>query len=515
LSDSTHTGQWWAPSSKHAKRTALGTAAIVIALSLITWTVWASPSNPVSTAVHHALGVDTAAEKTAKKAATAEALQAKLDAAQKQIWKLQGQLQSANASGASRADQIANLQQQLSSAQSSLGQAKAQALAASASGSKASGSGSGGGSGHGGSGAHVASTKPAATGNSGPSKNPTSSTPAAPTKAEVLAQQSRWYGLYTAQSPFNWAEYDQVSKQVGTATNMDGYFQGFDQAFNASAVQRSWANGRLPVMTWETTPSQSGNDAPYIPGYTNADIMNPAKFGTYIKDYADAIAANGQPMVIRFDHEMNGSWYNWSEDAQNPADGSYPNAKGSYVAMWQYVHDIFQAEGANDYVIWDWSPTRIDDLSPNKNSVKLSQAHMDVSYPGDEYVDWVGMSGYYRKSTTAPTFDTTFGATLAQLRALPHTTGAKPIFLAEVGATETGGTGQKAKWMTSLFDSLAQPSNDDIIGFAYFSEVATTYVDGVRSTNDWRLNSRADSLAAFVAGIKRTDTDFDLQEVTP
>ncbi|KQO64962.1 glycoside hydrolase family 26 protein [Curtobacterium sp. Leaf261] len=513
MSDSTHSGSWWAPSSTHAKRTALGTAAIVIALSLITWTVWASPSNPVSTAVHHALGVDTAAEKTARKAASADALQNRLDAAQKQIWKLEGQLQSANASGSSRADQIAKLQQQLQSAQASLGQATA--AAASATGAKASAAGSGG-SGSGGSGqggAHAVSTKPAASGTSGPSKEPTTVTPAAPTKAEVLAQQSRWYGLYTAQSPFNWAEYDQVSQQVGTATNMTGYFQGFDQAFNASAVQRSWANGRLPVMTWETTPALSGNDAPYIEGYTNADIMDPAKFGAYIKSYADAIAANGQPMVLRFDHEMNGSWYNWSEDAQAP-DGSYPNAKGSYAAMWKYVHTIFQDEGANDYVIWDWSPTRIDDLSPKASSPKLTQAHMDNNYPGDAYVDWVGMSGYYRKSTTPPTFATTFAATLAQLRALPHTTGTKPIFLAEIGATETGGTGQKAKWMTSLFDSLAAPENRDVIGFAYFSETATTYVDGVRSTNDWRLNSRPDSLAAFSTGIKRTDTDFDLQEVT-
>jgi beta-mannanase len=499
LSDSTHSGSWWAPSSKHAKRTALGTAAIVIALSLITWTVWASPSSPVSTAVHHALGVDTAAEKTARKAATAEALQTKLDAAQKQIWKLEGQLQSANASGASRAERIADLQQQLQSAQSALGTAKAQAAAAVASvGAAAAAAGS--------KGAKAATVaKPAASGTSGPSKTPTASTPAAPTKAEVLAQQSRWYGLYTAQSPFSWSEYDDVTKQVGTATNMTGYFQGFDQAFNASAVQRSWANGRLPVMTWETTPSQSGNDSPYIPGYTNADIMGPA-FADYIKNYAAAIAANGQPMVIRFDHEMNGTWYNWSDGT------TQQNAPGSYVAMWKYVHQVFQDAGANDYVIWDWSPTRVDSLG---NAGRMTQAYLNAYYPGDDVVDWVGMSGYYRDSTTAPTFANTFSATLKQLRALPHTTGAKPIFLAEIGATETGGTGQKAKWFASLFDALALPENRDVIGFAYFSETATTYVDGTRSTNDWRLNSRPDSLQAFATGIKRTDIDYDLQEVTP
>ncbi|MFZ7087890.1 glycoside hydrolase family 26 protein [Curtobacterium sp. RRHDQ10] len=502
-----HTASWWAPSSKHAKRTAVGTAAIVVALSLITWTVWASPSGPVSTAVHHALGVDTAAEKTARKAATADALQVKLDAAQQQIWKLEGQLHTANTSGASRAEQIATLQQQLRSAQSALGSAKAAAASIGTGGAGAAAGSRAGGASH----TVTAGTKPAATGTAGPSRTPTASTPVAPTKAEVLAQQSRWYGLYTAQSPFNWAEYDQVSRQVGTATNMDGYFQGFDQAFNASAVQRSWANGRLPVMTWETTPALSGNDAPYVAGYTNADIMGPA-FKDYITQYAKAVAANGQPMVIRFDHEMNGTWYNWSEGAprKDPVTGAvtYPNAKGSYVAMWQYVHTIFQEQGANDYVIWDWSPSRIDKLG---NKDRMTPAYLAAYYPGPEYVDWVGMSGYYRSATETPTFANTFGATLAQVRGIAP---GKGIFLAEIGATESGTTTQKAAWLSSLFDALADPANDDVIGFAYFSEVATTYVDGVRSTNDWRLNSRPDSLAAFAAGMRRTDTNFDLQEVT-
>ncbi|QKS21321.1 hypothetical protein HUN58_16525 [Curtobacterium sp. Csp1] len=135
-------------------------------------------------------------------------------------------------------------------------------------------------------------------------------------------------------------------------------------------------------------------------------------------------------------------------------------------------------------------------------------------YPGAQYVDWVGMSGYYRTATEQPTFQTTFGATLAQIRKIAP---GKGIVLNEIGATETGGTvtdSQKSQWITSLFDALADPANRDIIGFAYFSQVATTIVDGTRTTNDWRLDSRADSLATFVKGIARNDIDYDLQEVS-
>ena len=66
----------------------------------------------------------------------------------------------------------------------------------------------------------------------------------------------------------------------------------------------------------------------------------------------------------------------------------------------------------------------------------------------------------------------------------------------------------------ALFTALADPANDDIIGFSYFDLVATTVVDGVRSTNDWRLTSRSDSLAAFTEGITRRDIGYDLEPAT-
>ena len=511
---------WWAQSSKHARMTAVGTTAIVLVLGLITWTVWASPSGPVSTAVHQALGVPTP-----KKKPTAAELQTKLTAAQREIWSLQGQLDSSTAQAGSRADQIAALKAQLADLQAQLGDAgsggSTVARGTSDTGSGSSGAGGGSGSGNG-SGAAGSSGSGGASGsgggsgssggggsavtdpNTGPSKDPDAETPVStPTKAEILGQTSRWYGLYTAQSPFNWAEYDEVSRQVGTATNMVGFFQGFDQDFNQNAVQRAWANGRLPMMTWESVPAQTGNDEPYVEGYTNADIVS-GKFDAYLTAYAKALAANAQPLVIRFDHEMNGQWYNWSESTKQQND------PGSYVAMWKHVWQVFQDNGANDYAIWNWSPSRIDKLG---NTKYQTLDYMANYYPGADYVDWVGMSGYYRDASEQPTFENTFGATLDQIRQIAP---GKGIVLNEIGATETGGSvsdSQKSKWITSLFDALADPANDDVIGFAYFSEVATTIVDGKRTTNDWRLNSRSDSLAAFAEGIRRSDIDYDLQEV--
>ncbi|WP_439691402.1 glycosyl hydrolase [Curtobacterium sp. SP.BCo] len=504
-------GAWWAQSSKHARLTAVGTTAIVLVLGLITWNVWVSPAGPVSTAVHQALGVAPP-----KKKVSAAELQTKLTAAQQQIWALEGKLDSASAQAGSRAHQITQLKAQLASLQSQLGSATSGSGGASSSGvsgtrvdaagSGGNGSGGSGGGNTGGNGGSNGggSGGPATNPNTGPSKDPGGPDAiTAPTKQQVLAQQSRWYGLYTAQAPFNWSEYDQVSKEVGKATNMVGFFQGFDQDFNQNAVQRAWANGRLPMMTWESAPAKTGNDEPYVAGYTNQDIIS-GKFDAYLTKYAQALKANGMPLVIRLDHEMNGQWYNWSEGTKQQ------NAAGSYTAMWQHVWQVFQDNGANQYAIWDWSPSRIDKLG---NAKYQTLDYMANYYPGAKYVDWVGMSGYYRDAKESPTFQNTFGATLAQIRQIAP---GKGIVLNEIGATETGGSvsnSQKSQWINSLFDALADPANADIIGFSYFSETATTIVDGTRTTNDWRLDSRADSLQAFADGIKRTDIDYDLQEV--
>ena len=97
------------------------------------------------------------------------------------------------------------------------------------------------------------------------------------------------------------------------------------------------------------------------------------------------------PVVIRLDHEMNGTWYGWSESQKY-------NAKGQYVQMWKDVHHRFQADDANKYAIWLWAPTRVDDHS---------QKTIAQYYPGDANVDWVGMDGYFRNKSTDATFDGT------------------------------------------------------------------------------------------------------------
>ena len=208
-------------------------------------------------------------------------------------------------------------------------------------------------------------------------------------------------------------------------------------------------------------------------------------YDDYLRQYARDVAALGLPMAIRLDHEMNGGWYPWAEqdlERRRPINGNSP---GDYVAMWRHVHDIFEAEGANEYVIWVWAPNIVNNLPACATGRARTLRSL---YPGDEYVDWVGLSGYYRppyKADQTPTFDYTFDRSLDQLRAITD----KPILLAEIGASEIGGN--KPAWVTDLFDALARPENADVSRVRLVQPHRHhASAAGERVTNDWRIESR-------------------------
>jgi hypothetical protein len=262
-------------------------------------------------------------------------------------------------------------------------------------------------------------------------------------------------------------EFDALEYSLDRDATMRGYYKGFDTPFDANRVLTSWQRGEVPVMTWESRALAQPGDTTEYP---LAQIAS-GQFDGYLSAYAGAIRALGLPVVIRFDHEMNGDWYRWSES--NPA---FRNQRGDYIRAWRHIHDVFAAAGANDLVVWLWSPNRIGTCCPG----------IEDYYPGAAFVDWVGMTGYYRPSNREPSFAATYDATLDELRRVAP---GVPIVLSEVGATEDHG--DKVEFVRSFFDGLR--TTPDLAGFIWFNYA----VSENGHTNDWRLNSTADVFGAF------------------
>ena len=175
----------------------------------------------------------------------------------------------------------------------------------------------------------------------------------------------------------------------------------------------------------------------------------------------------GRPVLLRWGWEMNGRWYEWS-GYQNKDD-----TRG-YVECFRRLRKVFDDEGA-DNVSWVWSP--------NWNSSPADPWNrMEAYYPGDEYVDWVGVSGYnLNQESPATLFDPVYGAYSAR----------KPIMITEVGAKDHGGT-SKEDWIRDFAAYVEQ--RPAIGGVVWFDTDTHDAYD-----ENWRVDSRQESAAAYRA----------------
>ncbi len=298
--------------------------------------------------------------------------------------------------------------------------------------------------------------------------------PRVPSVEELRVPQERIYGVHTLQAPGYMGEVDAFSAAAGKTPDSVLFFSDFSQPYPAEEWRTSWARGELPMISFEPVLQDSAIGQPKL-----RDLYS-GVYDDYLRQWADATKAQGLPVALRFAHEMNGNWYSWSESMNG-------NAPGDYVLAWKHVHDLFAAEGVTN-VLWVWSVNRIDTLK-DKSIGKY--------YPGADYVDWVGMNGYYRKDVLdqVPSFAATFNMTLGALRTVAP---GKPILITETSA----GTGEatRVEWIDSFFAGLL--ANPDIFGFVWFNESKETGCGaGGTSPCDWAIQYSDATTKAFAAGV--------------
>lgn len=334
--------------------------------------------------------------------------------------------------------------------------------------------------------------------------------PTAAAKAALVMPTQDYFGVSQNGLPSATNQFNALATTIGKAPSSVGYFQYWNQRFDPSKVQSAWSRGALPVMTWMSKSDGSPGSAPdadyslknICPGTSGQTLDERVAtchgtFDDYLYQYAGDIRQTNLPIAIRFDHEMNGNWYPWSAGGCAPCHTVGRTTPDDYIAAWRHVWNIFNAVGANQDVIWLWSPGRPDGLSKNPASGVTSIA---ADYPGAQYVDWVGATVYWRQTTTPTDFATSFDTTISQLKAATQDA-PKPIFFGEIGAAESdpSATPDKTKqaWIhNALAGFLADPQ---IIGFSWFDNAGNDAITGIY--NDWRINSSAASQQAFSSEI--------------
>src|SRR3954465_8657577 len=220
----------------------------------------------------------------------------------------------------------------------------------------------------------------------------------------LVCPQRIYVGASVESLPGDPAGLDPFAEATGVSPSSALFFLDFGGRVDTAALQRLGAGGRLPMLTWEpwthTTPSANP--------YPLTDIAA-GKFDSYLTAQGRALAAVGALVAVRFGHEMNGSWYPWGQ-------GVNGNTPEDYAAAYRHVVDVVTAAGAGN-VIWTWSPITV---------ISRPDVPLAPLYPGDDYVDWVGLSVYFSASTS--TYAADVPPTLPQPAQFAP---AKPLYVAE------------------------------------------------------------------------------------
>lgn len=273
--------------------------------------------------------------------------------------------------------------------------------------------------------------------------------------------------------PSNISTLTTFTNDAGRKPSIVMVFQAWGDAgknFLTGSMNFITAFGAIPMVTWE--PWVSGGVVTQ-PTYSLANIIA-GNFDTYITSFATSAATWGKPFYLRFAHEMNGNWYPWSEQVNG-------NSSGQYVTAWRHIHALFVAAGATN-VIWVWAPN-----TEYSGSTALSEL-----YPGDNYVDWIGMDGYNWGTSQTwsswQSFSQVFNQTYTTIL---NVTSTKPLMIAEMSSSESGGS--KADWITSVFPGEISKF-PRIQAFIWFNQT---------TGSDWRIESSNSAITAFKVAMQK------------
>ncbi|HUP65939.1 MAG TPA: glycosyl hydrolase [Thermoanaerobaculia bacterium] len=236
-----------------------------------------------------------------------------------------------------------------------------------------------------------------------------------------------------------------------------------DQQFPMRMVESIHRMGSVPIITWEPWVVDFDGPRRELPPveereYGSLRSIARGEYDFYIVPWARAAAAYGHPIFLRFAHEMNDPYrYPWG-----PQNGNRPD---DFTAAWIHVHQIFQKMEATN-VLWVWSP-------------HISMPWLEYYYPGDQYVDWIGINllnygtvaSWSRWWSFHQILEKSYG-TLVTLE--------KPLMISELGTLAVGG--DMAEWYRQAFYQLSHHYGS-IKAVVLFNDAADRSM-----SPDWPLN---------------------------
>jgi len=172
---------------------------------------------------------------------------------------------------------------------------------------------------------------------------------------------------------------------IGQARNVDGVHFSEIKSLIKGAYERGGVNTISMHLDNPVTGNHAWDNSTAVPHILPGGSHHVSYLKTLdliAKFMKDLNADDGSfiPIIFRPFHEHNGDWFWW---------GKGPAAEQEFIALWRFTVNYLIYEKNIHNVLYAFSPDRSSMREPDNTTEYL------YAYPGDNYVDIIGLDNYY------------------------------------------------------------------------------------------------------------------------
>lgn len=255
-----------------------------------------------------------------------------------------------------------------------------------------------------------------------------------------------------------------------TAADVDAYEQAAGRTVAWVYFSHNWFRSRrfpLETATW----IRARGAAPFVrlmlrssaeqgvaePVYT-LDAITSGAFDADLMAWGDAARDFGTPLIAEYGTEVNGRWFSWN-GVWNGGESAGP---AKFRAAYRRIVETIRGRGASN-VSWAFHFNAEDNPGDSWNA-------FENYYPGDDVVDWVGVSVY---GATTPLEDECPRFPLVMDRVVPRFAAlapAKPLMVLEFGVAMGNPLCEAPAWADEALGALLSDRWTSVRGFSWWNE---------------------------------------------
>jgi hypothetical protein len=277
-----------------------------------------------------------------------------------------------------------------------------------------------------------------------------------------------------------------VQKRIVWAYFSNNWFDGIE--FPEASVRAIHDSGHVPFIRMMARSSRER--ALPDPVYTLQRIID-GDFDGDLRAWAQRAKQIDFPIMVEFGTEVNGDWFPWSGalngggETGRYGDPAVADGPERFQDAYRHIIDICRGEGALG-ITWVF---HVDDLSLPAEDWNSMSAY----YPGDDYIDWIGISVYgpLRPGEDWDMFSKMMDDAYPQLASISES---KPLAVLEYGVVEDPASGSKSLWIHDALKSIRSGKYPRIKAVSYWHE---NWENDDGTVSALRIDSSPESLEAY------------------